>query len=260
MLTNTELAQYHEDGFMIPDFRLDQETLEAIRSLHNRFIENYPHFTDYCPAILPFETGFQKFAQNEDILNMVGQILGDNFALWNSSFFAKPARIGSKTPWHQDGEYWAMRPLATCTVWIAVDDSTTENGCLRVIRGSHKDKELRHHQTNNAPGLALNQELSSSEYDESQAVDLVMQAGQISLHDVYLVHGSEPNRSALPRRGMTLRFMPTSSKYDREIERRQFEKKAYSWADEDMLTRLQHIPLFLMRGIDLCGENDFENA
>ena len=258
MLSSEELAQYHQDGFIIPEFRLDQDTLEAIRLLHGTLIQSYPQFSDYCPAVLPFEKGFLEFARNDEILNMVAQILGDNFALWNSSFFAKPARVGSKTPWHQDGEYWAMRPLATCTVWIAVDDSTTENGCLRVIRGSHKDKQLRRHQTNDAPGLALNQELAPTEFDESRAVDLVMEAGQISLHDVYLAHGSEPNRSSEPRRGMTLRFMPTTSIYDREIERQQYLKKPYSGANDSVSLQMQHLPLFLMRGVDLCGQNEYE--
>ena len=161
---------------------------------------------------------FLEFARDETILNMVGQVLGNNFALWNSSFFAKPAQVGTRTPWHQDGEYWAMRPLATCTVWMAIDDATPENGCLRFIPGSHKGKRVRKHRINNAPGLALNQELTQDEFEESEGVDLVLEAGQMSLHDVYLVHGSEPNRSDHPRRGMTLRFMPTSSYYDREIE------------------------------------------
>ena len=138
---------------MIPEFRLSKTTLNAIRSAHSRLIEDYPHFSDYRPALLPFDKGFVEFARNDDILDMVSQLIGDDIALWNSSFFAKPAQVGSRTPWHQDGQYWPIRPLATCTVWIAVDDSTTENGCLRVIPGSHKDKKLRRHRTNDGPGL-----------------------------------------------------------------------------------------------------------
>ena len=119
-----------------------------------------------------------------------------------------------------------------------------------MIRGSHREKALRPHETNDGPGLALNQELPPSEFDESQTVDMEMEAGRISLHDVFLVHGSEPNRSTRPRRGMTLRFMPTSSHYDRDIERRQF---AASGRVGD-----PRRPLFLMRGVDVCGKNDYE--
>ncbi|GIT52865.1 MAG: hypothetical protein Ct9H300mP16_00250 [Pseudomonadota bacterium] len=90
---------------------------------------------------------------------MVEQVIGNDFALWNSSLFAKPASDGQATPWHQDGEYWPIRPVATCTVWIAVDDANTSNGCLRVIPGSHKREDLLRHRTNPDPNLTLNQEL-----------------------------------------------------------------------------------------------------
>ena len=257
-LTDAQVAEYHENGFVVPDYHLSEGTLEAIRATHNRLIAKYPQFSDYCSALLPFDESFIKFARDENILNMVGQILGSNFALWNSSFFAKPAKIGTTTPWHQDGQYWAMRPLATCTVWMAIDDSTPENGCLRVIPGSHKGKNLRRHQVNDSPGLALNQELLPSEFDASKAVDMILKAGQISLHDVYLAHGSEPNQSDRPRRGMTLRFMPTSSYYDRDIEKERHQSNPYRSGDDSGLKRLQRVPLYLMRGVDLCGRNEYE--
>jgi len=260
MLTDAEITQYHGDGFVIPDFRLAEDTLAAIRAAHGLLIKAYPHFTDYCPAVLPFDKSFVDFAYNDDILDMVSQLIGGDVALWNSSFFAKPARTGSRTPWHQDGQYWAMRPLATCTMWVAVDDATTENGCLRFIPGSHKDRKIRHHQINNGPGLALNQEVPIEEIDETRVFDLVLEAGQVSLHDVYLLHGSEPNRSDKSRRGMTLRFMPTTSHYDREIEKERHDEKQYAWAAPEQIKRMQRLPLYLMRGVDRCGLNDFEES
>lgn len=260
MLTDAEIAQYHENGFVIPDFRFGEETLTAIRAAHGRLIAAFPHFTDYCPAVLPFDKSFVDLARNGAILDMVSQLIGDDVALWNSSFFAKPAKTGSRTPWHQDGRYWAMRPLATCTVWIAVDDATTENGCLRFVPGSHRDRKIQRHQINNGPGLALNQEVPNDEIDAARIFDLVLKAGQISLHDVYLLHGSEPNRSDKPRRGMTLRFMPTTSHYNRDIERELHHENQYPWAAAEQIERMQRLPLFLMRGVDRCGLNDYEET
>jgi len=251
MLTDAELAQYHEQGFVIPaGFRLPAQTVAAIRDDHTRLVERFPRFADYCPTVLAYDVGFLEYARIPSILDMVEQVVGPDIALWNSSFFAKPALKGTRTPWHQDGEYWPIRPLATCTVWIAIDDSTIENGCLRVIRGSHRARALLTHRQNDGPGLALNQELDPASYDERDAVDLVLQSGQVSLHDIFLVHGSEPNRSPKPRRGMTLRYMPTTSVFDRELADRMTREKKLG-ANHAERT------LFLMRGVDRSGRNDF---
>ena len=247
MLTEREIDRYHNSGYVVPDFQLEVNTLEEIGFYHDHLIEKHPEFSDYCPAVLCYETAFLKFARIPEILDMVEQLIGPNFALWNSSFFAKPAKIGSKTPWHQDGEYWPVRPLATCSVWVAVDHSTEENGCLRVIPGSHKNRRLRPHDYNGADGLSLPLELKSDEYDESSAENIVLRAGQISLHDVYLVHGSEPNRSERSRRGMTLRYMPTTSVFDRSLD----TNKRYG------RLAMSERTLYLMRGIDQSKQNDF---
>jgi hypothetical protein len=249
LLSDAEITKYHEDGYVIPGFRLPQETLKSIRTNHNRLLSLHPEFIDYCPSLLAYDLSFLNYARTPGILDMAEQLIGPDIALWNSSFFAKPAGNGQATPWHQDGEYWPIRPLATCTVWIAIDDSTPENGCLRVIKGSHKNKNLRRHNTNPDPNLTLNQELSLTEDDEERAVDIILEAGQMSLHDVFIVHGSAANSSDKPRRGMTLRLMPTTSVYDRQIAREQHEKIGI--VDHSVRT------LFLLRGNDASGQNDF---
>ena len=247
MLTASQIEQYHEDGFVTPDYRLPEDVLKDIREAHGRLIERYPEVSDYCSALLAFDTWYLTVARIPEILDMVAQVIGKDIALWNSSFFAKPARVGTKTPWHQDGEYWPIEPLATCTVWIAIDASTTENGCLRVIPGSHKSQRLAPHNANDAPGLALNLELDSAEFDESEAVDIVLEPGQISLHDVYLYHGSEANRSDQPRRGMTLRYMPTTSVYCHDRPTR-FQREG--------VLEMSERTVYLMRGVDRSGKND----
>ena len=233
----------------IPDFRIDEQTLEQIRSDHERLLKKHPEFLNYCPNVLAYDLSFLNYARIPEILDLVESVLGPDFVLWNSSFFAKPVEKGQATPWHQDGEYWPIRPLATCTVWIAVDAANTENGCLQVIRGSHRSKKLFRHQTNPEPELTLNQDLLKEEFDESNAVSMELEAGMISLHDVYLVHGSAVNRSSRSRRGLTLRFMPTSSVFDREWSSRMAREKG--------LVDHAERTLFLMRGKDLSGENDF---
>ncbi|MGC1440523.1 MAG: phytanoyl-CoA dioxygenase family protein [Burkholderiaceae bacterium] len=251
MLSPQQIEQYHQDGFITPDFVLPADTLQAIKDRHAALVKAKPQYYNYCPALLSEDAVFADYCNNKDILDMVAQLIGEDIALWNSSFFAKPARDGIRTPWHQDGEYWPIRPLATCTAWLAVDDSTPENGCLRVIRGSHKSQRLRRHHTTSETDVTLNQELDPSEYNIDEAVDIVLKAGQISLHDVYLLHGSEANHSEHSRRGMTMRFMPTTSLFDRNLAR----QKSVELNITDHSSR----PVYLMRGVDRSGQNEFVN-
>ncbi len=214
MLTKDQIINYHENGFVIPDFQLHEEDLLEIEKKHFSLIKKYPEYINYCPAVLLKDETFLKYCMKTQILKFVKQLIGDDFALWNSSFFAKPAHNGFETPWHQDGQYWPISPLATCTVWLAIDDANEENGCLRFIKGSHKDKKLKQHSRNNKKNLTLHQELNKEELDEENIVNLILKRGQISLHDVYMVHGSKENKSPKSRRAMTMRFMPLTSKFD----------------------------------------------
>ena len=214
MLTEDEITKYKEDGFLVPNFTMSEKDLLEIEKLHKYLVENFPKFRNYCPAVLLHDERFLKYCFNNEILDIIEQLIGKNFALWNSSFFAKPAFNGYATPWHQDGQYWPIRPLATCSVWLAIDDATSENGCLKFIKGSHKKKILKKHKLNKSKNLTLNQQLLKSEFVEKNSVDLILKRGQISLHDVYMVHGSEENKSSKSRRAMTMRFMPTTSVFD----------------------------------------------
>ncbi len=247
MLSETEVEQYHRDGYVIPDYRLDGALVEEIKDAHDRLLAKHPEFSDYCPALLAFDRSFLNVGRHPDLVAMVEQLIGANFALWNSSFFAKPAQVGTKTPFHQDGRYWPIEPLASCSIWIAIDAATTENGCLRFIPGTHKSRALARHDFNDADGLSLPLEIDADAYDESTAVDVVLEPGQISLHDIFLVHGSEANRSQKSRRGMTLRYMPTSSVYRRD------QTDGRRAGPLSMAERT----LYLMRGGDLSGQNDF---
>ena len=247
MLNKKQLEKYYEDGYVIPDFQMAEKELLEIEKLHDQLIKKYPKYLNYCPAILQYDESFLKYCLNEKILNLVEQLIGKDFALWNSSFFAKPAFNGHATPWHQDGQYWPIRPLATCTVWLAIDDATEENGCLKFIKGSHRDKKLKKHEFNKNENLTLHQELLKTEYNVDDSVNLILNRGQISLHDVYLVHGSEANFSPKSRRGMTMRFMPTTSVFDHKLAREKYNNlNASKYSDRK---------IYHARGIDISKKN-----
>ena len=96
MLSDEQIRQYHEDGYVIPDLRLSAEDLADIRAATTGCWPSIPEFVDYCPAVLAFDTSFLNIARKPAILDLVEQLIGPDFALWNSSFFAKPARRGQQ--------------------------------------------------------------------------------------------------------------------------------------------------------------------
>ena len=267
MLSQSEIERYHERGFVVPDYRLPSDVLSEMRAALDRLIADNPQVaSDFmlCPHLLhdasqdmegvvPLKGDriWLDYATRPEILDMVEQLIGPDIILWGTTLFGKPAGVGMATPWHQDGEYWPIRPLATCSVWIALDDATPENGCLRVIPGSHKSKTLRRHHSSPDRNLTLNLELDADQFDESEAVDIVLEAGQMSMHDIYLLHGSSANSSGKRRAGYVLRLMPASSHYDHAL--------GLEMAPRNAKTNLGKRAIFLLRGADKAG-NDFRTG
>ena len=143
-----------------------------------------------------------------------------------------------------------MRPLATCTVWVALDESTTENGCLRVIPASHAAKTTHPHLLEDWENLVLSQRTADGAFNEADAVDLQLQPGQMSMHDVYMIHGARVNHSARRRAGVALRYMPGTSVFERNLN----PADGKSGVSVAFATR----PLWLLRGEDKTGRNDFK--
>ena len=118
---------------------------------------------------------------------------------------------GMPVLWHQDGSYWPIRPMTVTTFWLAVDRSDEGNGCLRVVKGSHKQtlKELKTDRSVlNVLGATTH---SDQDVPEQDIVDLVLNPGDISIHHPNLVHGSHANTSNRRRCGLTIRYIPTST-------------------------------------------------
>jgi hypothetical protein len=253
-LSQCEIDTYYKEGLIIPDYRLPAWKLSQLQEGLNQLIRDNPHVRGekLISAHLSENPGegvrgnriFFDFASDPDILDLLECVIGPDIILWGAHVFCKPAGDGKEVPWHQDGHYWPIRPLATCTVWVAIDDSTRENGAMRYIPGSHKSG-LYKHSTDSSDDLALNQVLGPGQVDETQARDDVLEAGELSMHDVYLVHGSPPNRSNKRRAGLALRYMPATSYFDHNIPSR------------DHFADFSRRPIFLLRGVDRTGRNDF---
>ena len=260
-LTAEELSRYRKDGFIIPKPALPgplfkrlsdalQERLELLGATQRPDFIPLPHTpgVDASEAEIENARDFFAVATDEFILNIIEQVIGGNIVLWASALFCKPASTGLEVPWHQDGQYWPIRPRANVTMWIAIDNVDKTNACLRVIPGSHNMGEFTHH-TSSREDLVLNNVLDDSRLDLATAVDLELAAGRFSLHDVDLVHGSQANTSGRRRAGYALRYMPASSCYDRQIDP--------GAASATVPLEFAERPIWLVRGENLHQKNDF---
>lgn len=254
MLTEHEKTAYLKDGLVIPArFRLAPERRESLRNAVSSVVEANEgidpdrlinvHLKGAAPFAVEGDGIFFELARESSILDMVSQLIGPDLILWSTHLFCKRAARGREVPWHQDGHYWPIRPLATCTVWVALDDVSVGNGALRYLPGSHRRGAYRHHE-DRRPNVTLKQAVDPDQYDEADARYVELESGQMSLHDVHLVHGSAANTSGRRRAGLALRYMPTTSHFRRDLERKE---SMLDWAD---------MPIYLVRGVNRHEGND----
>ncbi|MBH68425.1 MAG: phytanoyl-CoA dioxygenase [Rhodospirillaceae bacterium] len=259
-LTAAEIKNYREKGFVIPDFKISEQKLKKLRSALEQTLTDNPKVRPeqlasiHTPKAGPDDTvghsAFLEVALDEELVELVSCILGDDVIMWGAQLFCKPGSDGMEVPMHQDGQYWPIRPLATCTIWLAIDDSDRDNGCLQVSPGSHRTGIHYNHKTEARDNLVLNQAIDDPRLKDMVTEYVELEAGQLSLHDVFLVHGSSPNTSGKRRAGFTVRYMPSSSVLRREMKI-PFAGYPVDWAEK---------PLWLAKGRDLSGENDFERG
>ncbi len=144
------------------------------------------------------------------ILDAVEDVIGPDILCWTTNFFIKEANSPGFVSWHQDSTYWGLEPDDVITAWIAFTEVTPENGYMQVIPGSHKIDQLPHVDTFHKDNLLSRGQEIAVEVDKTKAVGLALHAGEMSLHHIKLVHGSDANRTADRRIGLAIRYIPTT--------------------------------------------------
>ena len=142
------------------------------------------------------------------ILDIVQDVIGPDILVHSLTPFWKRPHDHTYVSWHQDGHYMALDQSAFVSAWVALTESTPENGCMRVVPGSHRAGRLPHGET----ALSATNLLSSGmevamSVDDDDAVDVVLRPGELSLHHVNIVHGSNPNESDKWRIGFAIRYV-----------------------------------------------------
>lgn len=215
-LTPDQIEAYRQDGLLFPLQALNKEEVSRFRSCHDeldRWLGGNPKAQQKGELHLHYKW-VCDLATCPKILDAVEDIIGPNILIHSSTFFAKYANDQKFVSWHQDSHYWRLSEPHLVSAWIALTDSTIENGCLCVLPGTHKRRshhiEKRHENNVLGKGLTVSETL-----DEGTAVDIVLKAGEMSLHHANIIHGSKPNTSTGLRIGFAVRYVSTAVHQER---------------------------------------------
>jgi len=211
-LTTQEVEHYNREGYVLYKKPvLSPASFARLTEIFEQHLAQYgvdnldtPHFRD--PRLL-------EFLLSDEVLDLVEPVVGPNIGLWSSHFICKEPYKGKVTPWHEDSSYWNGRVstmAGICTVWLAIDRATPENGSMAVIPGSHSNGFSEYKDVENKDASIFPTEIA--QVDESKAVYFELEPNECSLHEARIVHGAKANTSPNRRCGYTMRYFPTTSR------------------------------------------------
>jgi len=212
MLTDGEVRQFWDDGYLVINDVLSVAELQrmrdaaadpaVIRGLKDRGAEEKcVHFLE----ITAKHDAFKELARHAGIVERLAKLIGPDIQLQHSKLATKPAKKGAGAfGWHQDFAYFPHTNTDLIAVMVMLDDATPENGGMYAVKGSHKLGLLNHTRDGFFSGSCM--EPKYWEEAPEKVVPLMARAGGISLHHAYTLHGSPPNRSGLPRRGVVFQY------------------------------------------------------
>jgi hypothetical protein len=199
------LDRWKSDGVLFPIRVLDPDEVASFRASIEETQRRAGGGRRYDACHLYFRWAWD-LATHPRVVDGVESILGPDIIVHSARVMVKPPHDPGYVSWHQDGTYTGLNSSPTLTAWIALTDSTPENGCVRVVAGSHHKPALEHVRTDGRADLMNRGEIEALDFDRSRIVDVVLRAGEMSMHDSNIIHGSEPNRSDVPRIGFNVSY------------------------------------------------------
>jgi non-heme Fe2+,alpha-ketoglutarate-dependent halogenase len=212
--TRSIAERFTDDGVVTPIDALDAAVALNHRQRLNSLEYVFGHLMGKPAAWKPHL--LYKFADeivnSPAILDRVEEIIGPDILCWSSRFFIKNPGDENFIAWHQDSAYWGLdNSEKNLTAWVALSETTIENGAMKVVPGSHKNVILPHGESTAKTMASRGQEVQV-DVNENDALYALLKPGQMSIHHDRIFHGSDPNKSTDQRIGLAIRYIPTSSR------------------------------------------------
>jgi len=209
VLSQQQVESYRDDGVVFPAGILSDAELTRYLGLYlelEELMKDRARPSQLAMAHFYYDWAYE-LVTHPRILDLVEDVLGPDVVVWSASFFTKPPHDPGYVSWHQDATYWGLDLSEVTTAWLALSDSTVENGCMRMVPGSHTQPILSHVKTYAENNLLSRGQVVEVEVKESEAVDVILKAGEASLHHVNIIHGSNANSSSSSRIGFAIRMV-----------------------------------------------------
>ncbi|MFD1314887.1 phytanoyl-CoA dioxygenase family protein [Namhaeicola litoreus] len=222
MLSAKEITFYKEQGYLLPKEPLFSEEKQiALSAIFEEHLAakgeklsdelDTPHFRDHR---------LFDFLLAPEVLKVVEDIIGPNIGLWSSHFISKEPGKGRRTPWHEDSAYWKGKfdqLDKIVTIWLAIDDSTLENGCMGVVPGTHTNGFSEYETVQKDDNSTFQTEIKKGTFKQEDVVWFELKKGHYSLHDARIIHGANANTSPNRRCGYTMRYFSLDMKFNEEL-------------------------------------------
>lgn len=209
ILSQAQAETYRQDGYASPirvmpefeaaDFR---RRFEAYEQANGGWYE-----LSKGQKLYLLQTWAADLVRHRRVLDAVEDVMGPDFLCWGQSLFVKEPHDPGFVSWHQDSTYWGLSKPDVVTAWIALSPATELAGCMKVAPGSQLWEQIAHHDTLDKDNLLTRGQEIAVEVNEDDGVFMPLQPGELSLHNVRLVHGSAPNQSDDRRIGVAIRYI-----------------------------------------------------
>jgi hypothetical protein len=212
ILTQQQIETFWRDGCVFPVRVMSADEALAIRARLEAFEAttggplqgNLRHKTH---LLFPW---LDEIVHHQKVVDAIEDLYAPDLLSWTTNFFIKEKQDPAFVSWHQDSTYWGLSKPDVVTAWVALTPSNESNGAMAFIPGTHTSDQIPHRDTFAKNNLLTRGQEVAVDVDERQAVTVVLEPGEISVHHVRVIHGSPANPSPDRRIGFAVRYIPTS--------------------------------------------------
>ena len=217
VLSADQIKRYHDTGLMFPQrvMTTDDATnylaqLESYESNTGGPVNGKWRYKSHL--VFPW---FDQLMRHPAILDLVRSLLGNDLMVWTTHIYPKEPGDGRFISWHQDSAHWGLDSNQVLSVWVALTDATRENGCMRMLPGSHHNGQVEHQDTRDPNNILTRGQTIFNGIEEDRSVWIELKAGEVSVHHVDMFHASTPNQSNQRRVGIAIRYITPSARQTR---------------------------------------------